>query len=270
MLNKKVIYLLYFSLLSNFLFAAQYDEHWTHLLMLLFNRAYAKDSVEEKKVEVLREAVWLTLDSTLNNKRMNDALKVLKDFNVKDIPEPDTIVTSGNNYHQRYTHRGWDFMTYPVNLGGRNFQKVWELRKKILVNTVDKLFAFTSRDSKKKDSFAALLYYTHILGDHLEDGKITNPDRIQISGNRYDPTILSELEKHCDILFAEKNTYEYRFLKKYFESNKMKTVPHGQTMTDKELEDLRQFSNDILEVLFKNISKCLKEEDFFNKTFQNR
>jgi hypothetical protein len=256
--------------MSNLLFPAGDDEHWTHLLRLLFNRENSDDNkgIEEKKINILRHAVWLNLDATLENDKMKYALGILKDFKVKDIPKPIDIVTRGSSYHQRYTHRGWDHLEYPKNLDGRNFQQVWELRKKLLLNTIDKLFVFSTKEKNKKDSFAALLYYTHILGDHLVDGKKSNPDRIIISGSKYDPTILSELEKHCDILFAEKNTYEYKYLKEYFVKNKMKKVPHGQTMTDEELEKIKYFANEILETLFNNISKCLIKEDFFNKTFQ--
>jgi len=259
--------LIFLFFVSVYLSADDYNGHWIDLLRLLLNRNSTNNCIEEGKIRVLREAVFLTLDATTNNRRINEALQVLGDFGVGNLPESNTIVTPGGRHHQRYTHRGWDFSTYPRNYRGRNYQDIWELRKMLLINAVDKVFGFGEEGRNKRNSFAALLYYTHILGDHRSDSKATNPDRIPISGNGHDPTVLSELEKHCDILFAGKSLYD-DVLKKYFIRNNMRTVPRGTTMTDDELDSLREFAKSILKELFRIIPGLLQEEEFFRRAFR--
>jgi hypothetical protein len=82
---------------------------------------------------------------------------------IKNLPAAEQIDFTGNQYHQRATHWGWDFTNYTNQL-------LWETRKQLLLSTLDEVFAFQETGTIKRDSFGALLYYTHILGDHKYTG----------------------------------------------------------------------------------------------------
>ena len=98
--------------------------------------------------------------------------KSMEEFNFWDSPAR----------HRYYTHRGW-------NLGDED-KAHWSVRQQLLLNTIDKelfstenviagffsdVFQRDNYEKKQRESFAILLYYVHILGDHLEAGKKTTP-----------------------------------------------------------------------------------------------
>lgn len=116
--------------------------------------------------------------------------------------------------HRAYTHCGWD-MTY------KDDRAHWDDRKKLLLNTVEKVFDFRVLPSwlvsydERCNSFAALVYYVHILGDFLEDdtmGKFegeTNGAKVAFARSfptDTKPDIFWELDKHIGILLLDQNT----------------------------------------------------------------
>jgi hypothetical protein len=185
---------------------------------------------------------------------------------------------TANYTHQRYTHRGWDFITYPVNYGKNNynFQDIWERRKGLLLSTVDRIFEFQENEMIKKESFAALIYYTHILGDHIGNtSKNTLVNKMQLNGSRRGGNmarsdIIWELEYHIPHLFREQaNAPEYKALMNYFEKNRVSNPPfvYSNTISDDDFKKLQKLTGEVLDELIKNIPALLKKEIFFTQVF---
>jgi len=194
-------------------------------------------------------------------------LDELKAYGIQNVPTKEQIDFSSNQYHQRYTHRGWDFKNYPN-------QTLFETRKSLLLSTLDKLFNFQENEQIKRDSFGALLYYIHVIGDHIGDDKKTYTTRMRLNGSmrglnmdRLD--IIWELEYHIPRLFQEQaNSLEYKTLMKYLEKRgPSPKFIYATTISDDEYKKLQDFANEILNKLIENIPALLKNEPFFVRVF---
>lgn len=269
MLNKKkTIYCIFtflFIVHNNFIFASDEEVHNTQLKQVLFGRPFTINDNEQKNIRILQKALYLAIDQFNGNKI--DYLTDLKEFGVQNLPSFEQIDFSSNQYHQRYTHRGWDFPTYPNQL-------LWETRKGLLLSTLDKLFNFQENEKIKKDSFGALLYYIHILGDHIGDSKDTYTSRMRLNGsmrgrtmNRSD--IIWEFEYHIPRLFREQtNAVGYKTLMEYLRKHaSYPSFEYSQTISDDDFNELKKFANEILNTLIGNIPALLKNERFFARVF---
>lgn len=134
-------------------------------------------------------------------------------FDVLDSLEEINFTASGRN-HREYTHCGWE-MTYEDD------KAHWSRRKKILLDTVEKVFNFKALPSwlvgydERCESFAALVYYIHVLGDFLEDdtlGKFegeSNGKKVKFARTfptDKNPDIFWEIERHLGTLLLGQNT----------------------------------------------------------------
>lgn len=191
------------------------------------------DSGNEEALDHLEEAMYLCLDFNSMEPKGGEYLENLRAYGVAGLPDkPDDINLPGGSKHQKYTHRGWDKQsTYFQGEKNAELKKKWELRKEILINTSYKVFGYSPAPGflawtplgdegreKKHQSFAALVYYVHVLGDYvaIEDEHwksfsvhatkipFASPERTG------DIDIFSELEKHLAIVFADqKDGYQY-------------------------------------------------------------
>ena len=178
-------------------------------------------------------AAWFTLDYTpskANNPMTFSRFLELQDLGVIMPLLSEMISTADNEWHERDTHMGWDYKSYNSDVN-----QSWVKRKKILVNTVNCIFDFSYLDiqftnicsnieintnpsqftgiqkkvlatSSKARSFAAIIYYTHILGDIDNNSSRTSATRINIEALRED------LRKHLDKVFGKKKVNEYKGL----------------------------------------------------------
>ena len=132
------------------------------------------------------------------------------------------IALPGGPQHRQYTHRGWnDQINY---LFDEDQKERWLKRKEVLRNTVYKVFDYNQQpfwlswlpffhDEKsemKYDSFCALVYYVHILGDYLEDSNYqqfngnTNGRKVAFARSHADEEnidLFFELQIHLSKLF---------------------------------------------------------------------
>ena len=242
-------------------------------------------SKAEKNFDLISKAAYLTLDYFNNVEQGARFYYDLKNSGVKDLPSLESIDFSGNKYHQKYTHMGWEF-----NYGVTD-KANWEARKKILLNTVDKVFesnknrriwssSRTIHDSKKND-FAALVYDIHILGDHIGDMDATRYTRIRLvsepgyRGQTVSPTsagpfnnmtLYTYLLYHIQRLFREqRDSYEYKELIKFLERHKDEFSNHKEDKVP--YEEVQFIANETKKVLIKYIPKLLQGEDFFKNAF---
>jgi uncharacterized protein YdiU (UPF0061 family) len=171
------------------------EKHDEHILRILAGNQ------EADTIIALQKAIYLTMDATeKDSKKAPEALDYLKrncntdkDISVKQVVSP-------NADHQWYTHLGWD---YDYNMAKvehkleddfiKKLNDNFSLRKCILKSVIEELFPEFS--SEKINSFSALLYYIHIMGDFRYNEEEKNLIPIGELPN--------ELEKHLKIVFED-------------------------------------------------------------------
>ncbi len=251
------------------------------------------------KLALLEAATTICLDQYQGS--YTDELEALNKEKIHGIPKSiDSINFTSNQYHRRYTHRGWDFSyTPPASLDKAN----WPVRKDILLQTVNHVFDFQNRSGKwqflwiEKDygyteqcnSFAAFLYYLHILGEYKEaaeemqenDGKTTHfntsvgqivPLAVAHPG-KGNVDVFSELELHFPVIFATQkkagsNTYlgmmnDIQMLA----SGARSMAAERGGITKDNFQEYCQYAMDLIGILESTIPGLLQEESFFAAVF---
>ena len=169
------------------------DEEQTNIyaLKVLFgNESYAFEN--NKNVEELFSALYICCEQA--DKNGQEKLDLLKKARVGGVPTLDKINISSTQLYA-CSHNRWLLET-------KGIEKVQGARKELLRKSVSHVFKYNWLSAKinkdKIDSFAALLYYTHILADYLaddpEDTEIsaygfnvpsyTGKDHIELKGNK--------------------------------------------------------------------------------------
>ncbi len=191
-------------------------EHYEELEAVLFNnRRYSSSNItddQRRNIQILEYASTICIDQfgQTSDQKLLDSLNK---WGVRGIPRsvseinPDAseIQLSPRN-HRMFTHRGWDFV-YPID------RAHWRIRKGILLAALNKVFGNGFGNSKQGKSFAAVIYYIHILGDYMED--VTDGDFKKYNGDSNglkipfvaaQPTathdIPYEMKYHLGILFS--------------------------------------------------------------------
>ena len=188
----------------------------------------------EEALDILQWASYFAMDCVgRENHNEEKALNQLRDYGIDGVPKKVEEFHYKDNkfenqYHERYTHRGWSDILYGYNEDENKSQDYayWVKRRKpMLINAFTQVFIlgqkqwwksldFLNLFSPKIDntlknqceSLAALIYYTHILGDHCYNSKSTLTDRIPMVRahvNEDSPDLLFELKKHLAILFEK-------------------------------------------------------------------
>lgn len=224
------------------------------------------------EINALESAAYLTIDQ-FNENGQGD-LNVLKVFGVKKLPKlRDIDYPSSGAYHRRATHRGW---TAEIGVYDGEVLERWLLRKEILISTVEKIFDFKG-DEVKKDSFCALIYYIHILGDRIDDTKYyPNAEIMELGGRTDEQDIACELLKYIEILFEDqKHTHKYQHVVSELEISDsgikelLQSQPSG-LMSEETFEKYQKYADEIREVLTCNLPEMLIDEDFFSEVFYRK
>ena len=252
-------------------YAFNRDEHDKYMLDVLFKnfKNIEVDTDAKDDIKALEAASYLTIDQY--NGHGDSDLSLLKQYGVKNLPSSiNEIDYSAGAYHRRATHRGWNAETSGVyNISDENR---WGIRKKILVNTTSKMFDFKGNTSKQ-DSFCALIYYTHILGDRIADKKYyQNADIMELGGRTDKQDIAHELIHHIGILFSDQqHTHKYNHVISKIASYNGNITEllkkNNGNLSEDDFKLYQDYANGIMEVLMCNIPEMLKEEDFFRKKF---
>lgn len=252
-------------------YAFDRDKHNKYMLDVLFKdfKNVDIDTNAKDEIEALESASYLTIDQY--NGHGDSDLFTLKQYGVKNLPSSiNEIDYSAGAYHRRATHRGWNAETKGVyNTSDENR---WIIRKKILVNTTNKMFDFKG-NTAKKDSFCALIYYIHILGDRIADKKYyQNADIMELGGRTDKQDITHELIHHIGILFSDQqHTHKYNHVISKLDSYNGKISEllnkNNGILSEDDFKLYQDYANGIMEVLMCNIPEMLKEEDFFREKF---
>lgn len=273
-------------------FAFGESEHSEYVEEVLFgNKEYKKaqsDDIKEK-ISVLEDACTICADQY--NGYYQDKLNHLKNYGVKGIPlYISEINFTDNAHHRRYTHRGWDFAYSRDSrepYKNRPNTSNWQVRKKILNATVNKVFGFrsdfgmlfTDYPSQCKD-FSALLYYIHIIADYI-DSTSTQIDNDMIPLATLHPgesnrDVFWEIEDISKRLFkSQKGSFIYAgFLS---ELNTLaedtralqNAAPGGinDKTTPELFEEYHNNAEKLMDIMKTYIPKLLAKEDFFKDVF---
>lgn len=249
------------------------DEHYKELERVLFPAEYVvsqKSLTIQNKITGIKAASYLTLDQFNGNGTAE--LQILHDLGIQHIPDSiEEIDFKDNSQHRNFTHRGWDFQ-YTVDKAS------WSMRKKILVESTNEIFAFEHSNAlrgynEQCNSFAAMVYYVHVIGDHLEDKSFKKSElKMNLGGSKDEQDIIMELQKHFAILFeSQKWSVDYLALianLKLLNYKISKLVSsQGGINTQEKFEKYHSYAEELMEELQKYVPGLLEDEVFFAKVF---
>lgn len=144
--------------------ACDEDQINTYVLQILFGDS-ALSKASDENVEMLLDALYLC--GMQSDGQGKDKIRYLKKEKVSNISNLSGLDIDGKNLLE-CSHNSWEYIFPEVGKQQKN-------RKEVLQNTVNKIFDFGlfnnwfGSKKGKCNSFAALLYYSHILADYLAD-----------------------------------------------------------------------------------------------------
>ena len=277
-------------------FAGGSSYHNKILTRMLFSSGHCQSANQvnaELYIEMLQNAVYLTVDQSGNKTGDQDKLNLLLNNGVKGIAENISILNPEVAFmHRSYTHRGWDWVY-------TDDKSNWSARKTILYNTVNTIFDFekhsgsSSEATRKCDALCKILYYQHVLGDLIYDDK----DTLQLNSTVSDSDaefnekergliiafayahpgstnrdIFWELKGAVETLFAnQKNSYKYSGFMTQFnslatEARALAAMTGGVNSAERVQQRLG-YEEELLELLESYMPLLLDDEAFFRATF---
>lgn len=253
------------------------DDHDKYLEKVLFIHGEVPASAQQK-LDMLESASYLAVDQ-YNGKGKED-LDYLRTSGVSGLPKSiSEIDFSANAYHRRYTHQGWNY-TY----SGEKDKANWPVRKEILLSTANKVCEFGivneigGRYCDQCDSFCALIYYVHILGDQIHDENLKGSSEqlpfARANASESNPDLFFELKPHLEKLFEEvretrKYTYNGMLVKYNVLEKKARTLAGtvGGINTEEDRVLLNDYENELMDLLTSYVPRLLKYTSFFGNTF---
>ena len=275
-------------------FAHGKAEHDAVIERVLFgNSAYKKslkDLDKKQKLNDLENAVAVCLDLFNAEKEGSKPFEELRSRGIHGVPKKVTTIdyTANARTHRWYTHRGWNFI-YADDKGN------WEVRKNILLQTVNDVFDFKQMAGKwtlfgiskdfgydeQCDAFAAFLYYLHILGEYVpgkepkdNGNKIDKSATIEgtIPLTRLHPgegneDVFWELERILPIVCnASVKAGDYGGLEVDIKMLEQEARELGG-VNDENLQQYRDIVKRLLDHLESKVPGMLQKEPFFSKVF---
>lgn len=272
-------------------FAHKDNQHYKEIESVLFGTQAATimgDQASKKLVRHLEYATSIALDQY--NGFKDTLLKDLQMYGVPNLPPNVTEIGTENsinfsdspNKHRGYTHLGWTY-TYGKEFADAN----WPKRKQMMVETTKKVL--NSKDEEICDSFAAILYYVHLLGDMQEDSSRTERDQVipliekhglsDIFIHKPNKDIFIELYHYLSVLFEGRVNKTYlsyynRMMRKikdlYSEAKKDMRSNDDEVIKENEnnltSEQLDYYSRELLKALSSNMP-ILLEHTLFSGVF---
>lgn len=233
----------------------------------------------EERIDMLHNASFLAIDQYNGNGSAE--LSELNSYGVVRIPDNISEINfQGNSTHRQYTHMGWDHTYF-------NDRANWNTRKYILINTVGKVFNFsTSWDSnthhfeynQRAISMAAFIYYIHLLGDYQQYYE-EYPNATQsanmlplVSGATGTTSVISEIKIHLQVICSEQvnsNVFNGFMTELTQCDSRIYNVIYSSTggLTDEQYEELNDAVDGVIEVLIQYVPDLLRNESFFDNTF---
>ena len=242
--------------------------------VLLGNKGSFYNTNAIGSLQLLQDASQLAIDHNQPQRALDNLRKSVKGLpkTVDEFNGPGT----GGPTHRNYTHKGWDY-----DYGENDLAHWKDKRKVILLKTVNEVFDFGFLSGKafigyddRCNSLSALIYYVHIIHDHEENEKFNNKyEEIPLIKGKGDQFgIIEELEKHCEILFADvKDSKEYHNLASHLKERKrsIRKVYNSRYDLNNEnnYEVYHKEATALMNNLKSDIPKLLGKEKFFTDVF---
>ena len=270
--------------------------HYKDIESVLFETGFSKNKKSNSNckisikdsIKAIEFASYLTIDQFQGNGQKQ--LDKLKELGMGGLPRKLTEIDYQYNFegekkvnantHRRYTHEGWE-RDYSVK--GKKQQEFWKKRKKVLLGTVNSVFDFSDITmfgyDEKCNSMAGIIYYVHILGDHIEADNYKKISLLtELAGRKHaneddkDYDMITCLKKYVEILFEDQEeTEKYKNLMKglkKIEKGAGKLVKStGGVNTDEEFKKYHEYAEELLKLLQDNMPYLLKKEAFFQMVF---
>lgn len=267
-------------------------EHDKDIESILFgDERYKKiHSSSAEKIQALEDAVYLCVDQF--NGSGEKELKKLRKRHVPGIPKSiKEIDFKDSSLHRGKTHKGW-------KLGDKE-KAHWEKRQDILMNTVDSelfpddgwpviskiqsliLKGGENREKKRRkdnpqiESFSAILYYIHIIGDHLEAdnySKLTNLAPLAHLNDTSNPGVIPDIIYYSNKLFKDQvntrvfQSYLYKLKGLEGKCNELTNLPGGINSEERYRMDY-EYTQELKNILQDYIPGMLRQEQFFEEAF---
>lgn len=262
-----------------------------------FSKTHKNDG-EGKAIIALETAAYLCIDQY--GKSGSKDLTNLDKYGVVGLPgdvselNPTTYNLSPRT-HRSYSHRGWEVEYYQTRENRQRF----ETRKSILLNTANVALDYgfwhkwTQTYTKQCDSFCALVYYIHVLGDYLEDIESDDYKKFNGQGNGIkmafaranaddnNPDLFWEIQRYLEVLFEDQEsslTYKQLMLDLDNLASRSRGIVGTKNGVDN-LEDYKSISECVEELMAilgggyesyqyaNRIHMLLKNEEFFVQAF---
>ena len=185
--------------------------------------------------------------------------------------------------HRKYTHLGWTYKQYPN-------MEFWKVRKQVLLQTVNWVL-FNSQPSfswvpwlsdllyypsEQCDAFCAIIYYIHILGDHIEGDvpdKLTDLEPLIHYTSISSPGIITELKEQLQIVFAsQKNTWTFAALMQQLTDLGIRAEHNcgtwGAIDNIEKCAINQRYATELLDILSEYLPILLEKESFFSNRFK--
>lgn len=252
---------------------------------------------EGKAILYLEEATYLCIDQYGPNGKKGDEnkLRELRKYVGSEVPGRLSMINPAGTglAHRTYTHQGWDHnyasdSYYAQTTDSEDHQEKWLRRKTILLGTTEKVFDFTFLPTalpfvnydEKCQSLAAIMYYTHVLGDYIQDSNYdqffngTNGKKIPFAAailpSDMDPDLFYEIEKHLDTLFANQaeGRTVYNDLRGEIDTlaSKARKVAGSSSMSHEEAYELQhEYAEQLMAMLTGQSFDFSKKYDYANR-----
>lgn len=223
----------------------------------------------------LEDAIYLCIDQ-MGNQGQKWLDELNEDCKVEGLPKSINEISVPEENHEMYTHLGWDYKYYP-------YKEKWALRQNILLATVSKVFGFpvdTYRSGKEKYTeecieMSKLIYYIHILGDHVHNQFATTNDRIQlrnatVTRGVVEHGLISELRQCISKLFWKQRTsMKYNWLMVKLNVVRFRAWSTGEEDSEEKHIKIKGIAVTTLDYLTPQVRKMLMEESYFRNVFQD-
>lgn len=263
-------------------------EHWQDLRYVFFGkRTYSSIRSEAKSDwQAIEQASQICIDQFGgSHKSMLESVKRKTGLLFSISIEQIDLFARGTN-HRCYTHRGWDYSYQDDAENGDWVEKRWPKRKDILRETAEAVFNFNGLPrlldgfvgyNERCEGFCKLVYYVHLLGDHIEfttytfnraAGSELGHEQVIPLGASRGNSLISEIIEVFPVLFPEQ---DYSELERSLTAANLKVCSilnkPDDLKTDEGFQQYHEAAVEILDILHDYLPKLLRNEVFFNNVF---
>lgn len=238
------------------------------------------DQFSSSKVSDRKPSGKLTHEKLLKNlDKLGIKAKVAKFDEIDLNTDNGSSITA--NTHRKYTHLGWNYKYQTPD------EAFWPKRKQLLIDTVywvlfnrDAILAeipirWDYKSDEQCEAFCAVVYYIHILGDHIEGDtsqKLEYIEPLQYT-DVFRPGLITEIKEQLQILFmSQRGSWKYAGLMDAITTLEVESEEEYKTWgsldTNEKCKINQEYANEVLDALSMYVPGLLMKEPFFASRFK--